>query len=728
MSKILGKDAETNETYTKFLNGLTELGLELEFTNEQNPGQGLWSIELHDKRLHHISTNGKGASSEAARASALGEMVERFLNQTFFEDYYLGQTVANAKTARYLDEIWVPYPQITQNSSKSIYGKQDSIPLDEIAHSCFCDISQQIADSYENDFATINLNTILPKEIIDGTNNLFPEITFLEGVNGSLPPMPKQLFYPEFNEDLTIKGCRPFTDIVTSNTKRGICAIPLTLENGNQTAYFPVRYLESSYCSNGMCAGNTPYEAKVQGLSEICERFVRRFLFGQITPNMHPELAAVTNRRLPLIPLEYLKSNCSKVIDYITLFKNKGISIECFDASLGGVFPVALVLATKDEETKSFYQTKPYKISIGAHPNISIALERCFTELMQGLNWDTLEFHTSVYEQIEEELELISFNLQNHYQPREIENNWQINALTSLDKNHNFIQDYIDDSGEICSTFFNKNSIFNFCDWSYNNHSTKEEYEFLLNIFTKLGKKVWCYDASYRDLYAYRLIVPNFSEIYFMESPEFASECRNVGLINTFMQERSLPKKNIWHLLCREIRAHYSSFMPLCKQFGLLTEKENPLLLFTEQYFMLDEEESMSPYNQENISFTTGYPLNNKQIDEKCNNRYTPTKAQFPLKKWELLDANERKEYFECLAVILAHTMSEKQKNICIKHLNKKLWKALSTIHKEQKILEFMPTMNLDFEDFPPQKTLQKIYLEMMKKRESYKTNATSSN
>lgn len=85
MTLIYGKDAVFEDTFSKFSKYLAELGLDLEFTNELNPGPGLWSIVLKDKRSSIITTNGKGATLEAAKASALGEMAERFLNQAFLK-------------------------------------------------------------------------------------------------------------------------------------------------------------------------------------------------------------------------------------------------------------------------------------------------------------------------------------------------------------------------------------------------------------------------------------------------------------------------------------------------------------------------------------------------------------------------------------------------------------------------------------------------------------------
>ena len=87
MTQIYGKDAQAEDTINNFAQTLAEFGLELEFSNIMNPTEGLYSVILSDKNNPSISTNGKGTSLIAAKASAYGEMAERFLNQPFFEDY-----------------------------------------------------------------------------------------------------------------------------------------------------------------------------------------------------------------------------------------------------------------------------------------------------------------------------------------------------------------------------------------------------------------------------------------------------------------------------------------------------------------------------------------------------------------------------------------------------------------------------------------------------------------
>ena len=62
--------------------------------------------------------------------------------------------------------------------------------------------------------------------------------------------------------------CNPATPIAA-------CALPFTRQSDQQTVYIPMNIIGNLYVSNGMSAGNTANEARVQGLSEVFERYVK---------------------------------------------------------------------------------------------------------------------------------------------------------------------------------------------------------------------------------------------------------------------------------------------------------------------------------------------------------------------------------------------------------------------------------------------------------------------
>lgn len=54
-------------------------------------------------------------------------------------------------------------------------------------------------------------------------------------------------------------------DLQSGNEDRGICGLPFTRQSDNQTIYIPMNIIGNLYVSNGMSAGNTRNEARVQG-------------------------------------------------------------------------------------------------------------------------------------------------------------------------------------------------------------------------------------------------------------------------------------------------------------------------------------------------------------------------------------------------------------------------------------------------------------------------------
>lgn len=58
-------------------------------------------------------------------------------------------------------------------------------------------------------------------------------------------------------------------DLQSGNAKRGICSLPFTRQSDLETVYIPMNIIGNLYVSNGMSAGNTANEARVQALSEV---------------------------------------------------------------------------------------------------------------------------------------------------------------------------------------------------------------------------------------------------------------------------------------------------------------------------------------------------------------------------------------------------------------------------------------------------------------------------
>lgn len=268
-----------------------------------------------------------------------------------------------------------------------------------------------------------------------------------------------------YNPDNELRASH-LIDTNSGHSERGICALPFTRNSDLETVYFPSNLLENIFVSNGMSAGNNLYEAKVQCLSEIFERAVKRQIIEE-------EIV------LPDVPRDVLAKYPS-ILAGIEELEKKGFPVLIKDASLGGKFPVMCV-ALMNPKTGGVFA------SFGGHPSFEVALERSLTELLQGRSFEGLN-------------DVPSPTFNSH-------------ALTEPS---NFVLHFIDSTGAISWKFFSAKNDYEFCEWDFSG-TTEEENERLMTILANLGKEV--YVATYEDFgaTACRIVVPGYSEVYLAE-------------------------------------------------------------------------------------------------------------------------------------------------------------------------------------------------------------------
>ncbi|GAB1114378.1 MAG: hypothetical protein SwStaBPW_11050 [Shewanella algae] len=233
-------------------------------------------------------------------------------------------------------------------------------------------------------------------------------------------------------------------------------------QSDGETVYFPSNLIENLYLSNGMSAGNNLDEAKVQCLSEIFERAVKRRIIEE-------ELV------LPEVPKAVLAKYPS-IVAGIEALEAQGFPLVIKDASLGGQFPVMCVTLMNPRTGGVF-------ASFGAHPSFEVALERSLTELLQGRSFEGLN-----------DVQKPTFNSMAVQEPE------------------NFVEHFIDSSGVISWRFFSSKPDYEFVEWDFSG-SNAEESQSLFGILEDMGKEV--YIAEFTEIgNACRILVPDFSEVY----------------------------------------------------------------------------------------------------------------------------------------------------------------------------------------------------------------------
>ena len=234
----------------------------------------------------------------------------------------------------------------------------------------------------------------------------------------------------------------------------------------------PQRILEHCCGSNGMCAGNTPQEAILQGIYEIFERYALRKLYED---NLTP----------PDIPIECFK-DC-KAFDYIQqLISTNGYDIKIKDCSVGKDLPVIGVLIIDPI-------SKCYDFHLGADPVPYIALERVFTELYQNSN--------------KLQLKPINFETQSRLlSDVKLKEDERVNY--SFQRNNMPI-----------SIFGNKPSYYSkwFCSEDLG-RSNDSDLSFTVSLLKREGYSLYVRDVSFLGFPSYIVYIPGMSELINVES------------------------------------------------------------------------------------------------------------------------------------------------------------------------------------------------------------------
>ena len=310
-------------------------------------------------------------------------------------------------------------------------------------------------------------NYFLGEEIAQADFVHYPnEKWFMPGPKDSIPEgLMDDRLLEVYNIDDELKASH-LIDTNSGNAKRGICALPFVRQSDKEIVYIPANLVGNLYVSNGMSAGNTKEEARVQCLSEIFERAVKNQIITE-------ELC------LPSVP-ESVLTKYPKIQEGIKKLEAQGFPIIVKDASLGGKFPVMCVTLMNPNNGGVF-------ASFGAHPKFEVALERSLTELLQGRSFEGLNV-------------LMPPTFNQH----------------AVCEHNNIIDHFIDSTGVISWKFFSEKADYEFSEWDFSG-TTQEENDYLMGILKQLEKEVYIADYEELGVKACRILVPGYSEIYLPE-------------------------------------------------------------------------------------------------------------------------------------------------------------------------------------------------------------------
>ncbi len=307
-----------------------------------------------------------------------------------------------------------------------------------------------------------------------------------------------------------------------NDQQQHITCLPMQDSVSGEQVYFPMNVFSNLYASNGLCAGNSFLEAKVQGLSEIFERWVKAKILKE---NLC--LPEIDNKELAQYP---------NLIIIIEDLKKHGLAVSVRDASLGGKYPVISVILFEQQTGQCF-------ASFGAHPIFEVAIERTLTESLQGRTLGKLDgFQTPIFD---EELVADDENIENHF---------------------------IDASGLIHAKFISQNYDFKFVNWNFEG-STQQQYDNLVQKITTLGKKVYVAEYRHFELPACRIIVPGMSEVFPIY--ELIENNQNQGRVLREILNNLAENKNYHQALDDILSLGLTDHQGIANLIGLLADDDS---------------------------------------------------------------------------------------------------------------------------------------------------------
>ena len=304
--------------------------------------------------------------------------------------------------------------------------------------------------------------------------------------------------------------------------ERGICACPYERQRDGKQIWFPINIIGNLYVSNGMSAGNTKNEARVQSLSEIFERYVKNKIIAE-------------GICLPEVPSEVLE-RFPKIVEAIRELESHEYHLRIADASLGGKYPVMSVTLMNPRDATVY-------ASFGAHPNFEVALERTVTELLQGRGLHELD----------------------GFSPPSLD-------LNEVADHHNLETHFIDSSGLIAYDFFKNTPDYEFYDWDYD-ANTADELEYLSGLIHETGFDIYITDYQHLDIYTCRIIVPGMSEIYPADDLVWNNNNEGALFREEILSLRSLNKKSWRDLFERLEEGAYHDMQRVAEFIGVMPDR-----------------------------------------------------------------------------------------------------------------------------------------------------------
>lgn len=362
----------------------------------------------------------------------------------------------------------------------------------------------------------------------DNATDLFVHFTDEKSTSGAIRAFPKAFLTPELRAFYQEGGfvLRPdqLADINAGTLKQRMYGLPFVRHSDGQKVYFPVNILANLYVSNGMSAGNTKAEALVQAISEIIERYVKKQIIAQ-------------GMSMPQIPEDILQQYPASYRTWQKL-QTDTLKVRCFDASLGGKFPVVCALVCNQENGTC-------GAAFGCHPVFEVALERTLTELLQGR---TLKDFADLTEpQLDTDRCADPINLESHF---------------------------IDSTGLLPLSMLLPDTQHPFRPWDFTGN-TQEQFEYLSQIVSALGHEMYIRFYPACGLAVCQVIIPGMSEVYPVDELYYGNNNQGVELQKLLLCPGKARVKKLQLSDKMRTRLELPDEEPVSEAIGLLPDPDS---------------------------------------------------------------------------------------------------------------------------------------------------------
>ena len=281
-----------------------------------------------------------------------------------------------------------------------------------------------------------------------------------------------------------------------------LACVPFYGVSRKKPVYLPYKILKVNTLCNGMCAGNTPKEAIIQGLSEVYERYAQQSVI-------------MGNIEVPSVPEECFDGTL--VYEKLNGLEEQGITVDILDFSCDMGLPV---LALKLINANGAVSIHP-----GADPCPITALERCLTETYQGAD---------------------GLVTQMRYKTRPIQMPEEHNERQWDEFYANLKECFVYGAGGYPDNIHNSQRHAGFKGFDHPvSASDDDDLQYMLDVAERNGFEVYIRDNSFLGFPAFDIFIPGMSDIAFFRGSKAKNYLEYGRELNTLITLPTAPLDDV---------------------------------------------------------------------------------------------------------------------------------------------------------------------------------------